>query len=188
MDQINPKRIVGVATEAIPRLLRWATPAVPGRRPIGLRLTRCWPSSASASASPTSTCSSSMSACRTSPRLQGFVAGGHVVGPETLCDRLCGAAGVFGRLAERHARNSSFLLGIGLFTAASAACSAANNVEALVAFRVLQAAGAALDDADLAGASAGGISTRSARQRGSDLGPPSAASPQHWDRSSAVRW
>src|SRR5258708_36590454 len=29
----------------------------------------------------------------------------------------------FGRLAERHRRNSSFLLGVGLFTAASAACS-----------------------------------------------------------------
>ncbi|WMT78685.1 MFS transporter [Bradyrhizobium sp. Ash2021] len=50
----------------------------------------------------------------------------------------------FGRLAERHRRNSSFLLGVGLFTAASAACSAANSVEALIAFRVLQAAGAAL--------------------------------------------
>jgi EmrB/QacA subfamily drug resistance transporter len=50
----------------------------------------------------------------------------------------------FGRLAERHRRNASFLLGVGLFTAASAACSAASNVEALVAFRVVQAAGAAL--------------------------------------------
>jgi EmrB/QacA subfamily drug resistance transporter len=50
----------------------------------------------------------------------------------------------FGRLAERHRRNASFLLGVGLFTAASAACSAANNVETLVAFRVVQAAGAAL--------------------------------------------
>src|SRR5580658_6328129 len=50
----------------------------------------------------------------------------------------------FGRLAERYRRNMSFLLGVGLFTAASAACSAANSVEALVAFRVLQAAGAAL--------------------------------------------
>jgi len=50
----------------------------------------------------------------------------------------------FGRLAERHRRNRSFLLGIALFTAASAACSAANTVEALVAFRVVQAAGAAL--------------------------------------------
>ncbi len=50
----------------------------------------------------------------------------------------------FGRLAERHRRNQSFLLGVALFTAASAACAAANGVEMLVAFRVLQAAGAAL--------------------------------------------
>src|ERR1700753_4338312 len=50
----------------------------------------------------------------------------------------------FGRLAERHRRNVSFLLGVSLFTLASAACAAANGVESLVAFRVLQAAGAAL--------------------------------------------
>jgi EmrB/QacA subfamily drug resistance transporter len=50
----------------------------------------------------------------------------------------------FGRLAERHRRNQSFLLGVALFTTASAACSATNSVEALVAFRVVQAAGAAL--------------------------------------------
>ncbi len=50
----------------------------------------------------------------------------------------------FGRLAERHPRNLSFLLGVGLFTAASAACAVANNVETLIAFRVVQAAGAAL--------------------------------------------
>src|SRR6201995_5815205 len=50
----------------------------------------------------------------------------------------------FGRLAERHRRNLSFLLGVGLFTVASAACSVSNNVETLIAFRVLQAAGAAL--------------------------------------------
>jgi EmrB/QacA subfamily drug resistance transporter len=50
----------------------------------------------------------------------------------------------FGRLAERHRRNVSFLLGVALFTAASAACAAANSVNVLVAFRVLQAAGAAL--------------------------------------------
>src|SRR3984957_3926865 len=50
----------------------------------------------------------------------------------------------FGRLAERHRRNSSFLLGVGLFTAASAACAAANSMETLVAFRIAQAAGAAL--------------------------------------------
>src|SRR5882757_3348968 len=50
----------------------------------------------------------------------------------------------FGRLAERHRRNLSFLLGVGLFTVASAACAAANNVGTLTAFRLVQAAGAAL--------------------------------------------
>jgi EmrB/QacA subfamily drug resistance transporter len=50
----------------------------------------------------------------------------------------------FGRLAERYKRNSSFLLGVATFTAASAACAAANNVESLVLFRIVQAAGAAL--------------------------------------------
>ena len=50
----------------------------------------------------------------------------------------------FGRLAERHRRDRSFLLGVALFTAASAACATANGVAMLVAFRVAQAAGAAL--------------------------------------------
>lgn len=50
----------------------------------------------------------------------------------------------FGRLAERHRRNLSFLLGVGLFTVASAACAAANSVAMLTAFRIVQAAGAAL--------------------------------------------
>jgi len=50
----------------------------------------------------------------------------------------------FGRLAERYSRNMSFLLGVGLFTAASAACAAADSVVTLTAFRVVQAAGAAL--------------------------------------------
>ena len=50
----------------------------------------------------------------------------------------------FGRLAERHSRNLSFLLGVALFTAASAACALALNVELLVVARVAQAAGAAL--------------------------------------------
>lgn len=49
-----------------------------------------------------------------------------------------------GRLAERYRRNTSFLVGVGLFTAASAACAVAQSVEGLVAFRVVQAAGAAL--------------------------------------------
>lgn len=50
----------------------------------------------------------------------------------------------FGRLAERHRRDLSFLAGVGLFTAASAACAAAQSVLALDLFRVAQAAGAAL--------------------------------------------
>jgi len=50
----------------------------------------------------------------------------------------------FGRLAERYQRNMSFLLGVGLFTVASAACGAASSVTTLVIFRSVQAAGAAL--------------------------------------------
>ena len=50
----------------------------------------------------------------------------------------------FGRLAERHRRDLSFLLGVCLFTVASAACGLAQSVEALVLFRLVQAAGAAL--------------------------------------------
>jgi EmrB/QacA subfamily drug resistance transporter len=50
----------------------------------------------------------------------------------------------FGRLAERHRRDLSFLAGVALFTAASAACAMATSVETLVAFRIAQAAGAAL--------------------------------------------
>lgn len=50
----------------------------------------------------------------------------------------------FGRLAERHRRDLSFLTSVALFTVASAACAMANSVETLVAFRIVQAAGAAL--------------------------------------------
>ena len=50
----------------------------------------------------------------------------------------------FGRLAERYRRNMSFLLGVGLFTLASTACAAADSVVTLTAFRLVQAAGAAL--------------------------------------------
>jgi len=51
---------------------------------------------------------------------------------------------LLGRLAESRRRDLGFLLGVALFTAASAACAAAGSLEALIAFRVLQAAGAAL--------------------------------------------
>ncbi len=51
---------------------------------------------------------------------------------------------LFGRLAERRSRELGFLVGVLVFTLASAACGLATSVEALVAFRVVQGAGAAL--------------------------------------------
>jgi EmrB/QacA subfamily drug resistance transporter len=50
----------------------------------------------------------------------------------------------FGRLADRYRRDRAFLLGVAVFTAASAACAASTGVAMLVAFRLVQAAGAAL--------------------------------------------
>jgi len=51
---------------------------------------------------------------------------------------------LFGRLAERYRRDRGFLLGVAVFVAASAACGAATSLPMLIAFRVVQAAGAAL--------------------------------------------
>jgi EmrB/QacA subfamily drug resistance transporter len=51
---------------------------------------------------------------------------------------------LFGRISDGHSRRAGFLLGVALFTVASAACAAASSVAMLVAFRLLQAAGAAL--------------------------------------------
>jgi EmrB/QacA subfamily drug resistance transporter len=48
-----------------------------------------------------------------------------------------------GRTADRLGRKRSFIAGLAVFTAASALCAAAPNVELLVAARVLQAIGAA---------------------------------------------
>jgi len=48
-----------------------------------------------------------------------------------------------GRLSDRFGRKAGFLGGLALFTAASAACAASTGLWWLVAFRVLQAAGAA---------------------------------------------
>ncbi len=48
-----------------------------------------------------------------------------------------------GRLADRASRKSGFLLGLALFTAASACCAVSNSVWTLVAFRGIQAVGAA---------------------------------------------
>jgi EmrB/QacA subfamily drug resistance transporter len=49
-----------------------------------------------------------------------------------------------GRIADRFGRKGTFMVGLGLFTAASAACAAAHGVWWLVAFRVVQSIGAAL--------------------------------------------
>ena len=49
-----------------------------------------------------------------------------------------------GRLADRYGRKAGFLLGLGVFLVASAGCAAAPGLWTLVAFRTLQAAGAAL--------------------------------------------
>ncbi len=51
---------------------------------------------------------------------------------------------LFGRLAEGRSREIGFLVGVSVFTLASAACGAATSVPMLVACRVVQAAGAAL--------------------------------------------
>lgn len=49
-----------------------------------------------------------------------------------------------GRLADQRNRKTGFLLGVAVFTAASAACGAAASVPMLIAFRLIQAAGGAL--------------------------------------------
>jgi EmrB/QacA subfamily drug resistance transporter len=51
---------------------------------------------------------------------------------------------VFGRLADRFPREYGFLLGVAVFTIASALCATANGTLELVTFRIVQAAGAAL--------------------------------------------
>ncbi len=49
-----------------------------------------------------------------------------------------------GRLADRFSRSGGFLVGLAVFTAASAACAASTDLWMLVGFRIVQAAGAAL--------------------------------------------
>jgi EmrB/QacA subfamily drug resistance transporter len=145
MDQINPKRIVGVATEAIPAPVALGDA---GRSTVSTKRTS--PNQVLAIVC-VGICLANLDLFIVNVGLPNIARDFKDSSLEDMSWVLNGYAIAyaallvfFGRLAERHARNSSFLLGIGLFTAASAACSAANNVEALVAFRVLQAAGAAL--------------------------------------------
>jgi len=49
-----------------------------------------------------------------------------------------------GRLADRYGRKRLFLIGVAVFTLASAACAVAPSIPALIAFRAVQATGAAL--------------------------------------------
>jgi EmrB/QacA subfamily drug resistance transporter len=51
---------------------------------------------------------------------------------------------LFGRLAEGRSRQNGFLVGVLVFTVASAACGLATSLAMLIVFRVIQAAGAAL--------------------------------------------
>ena len=51
---------------------------------------------------------------------------------------------LFGRMAERYPREQGFLAGVAVFVVASAACGAATSLPMLVAFRIVQALGAAL--------------------------------------------
>ena len=105
---------------------------------------RFWRSSASASCSPISICSSSMSACRRSRRIFPARPSKPVLDPERLRHRLCGAAGVL-RPARRAlspqpqfpARRRAIHRGLG-------GLRGRRRRRVLVAFRVIQAAGAAL--------------------------------------------
>ena len=93
----------------------------------------------------------------------------------------------FGRLAERHRRNLSFLLGVGLFTLASAACAAANDVAMLTAFRLVQAAGAALMTPTSLGLL---LAVFAPEKRGGAVfaSPPSPNWSERPPRSDATRW
>lgn len=66
------------------------------------------------------------------------------MGPQRVRDRVRGHAGAAGRLADRTSRKGGFLVGLAIFTVASACCALADNVATLVALRAVQAVGAAL--------------------------------------------
>ena len=67
-------------------------------------------------------------------------------------------------------RNYSFLAGVALFTAASAACALANSVETLVAFRLAAGRGRGAAHPDVIGPDPGDIPGGAPRRRGPHLG------------------
>ena len=88
-----------------------------------------------------------------------------------------------GRLADRYGRKGGFLVGLGLFTAASVACAASPGIWWLIAFRALQAVGAAI----LTPASLGLVVANALpehRQPAAGSGLP----PEPWPRPSDRRW
>ena len=74
-----------------------------------------------------------------------------------------------GRIADRIGRKRMFLIGMATFTAASALCALAPSVGALVAARVLQAAGGGDDHAEHPRADPARVPGGQARRRGRDL-------------------
>ena len=95
---------------------------------------------------------------------------------------------LFGRLAERYRREHAFLLGVAVFVAASAACGAATSLPMLVAFRVVQAAGAALLTPTSLGSDPRHLPARAPSGRGPDVDGGRGHRGRRWDRSSAGCW
>ncbi len=89
-----------------------------------------------------------------------------------------------GRYADRFGRRRLFLLGLGVFTAGSAACALAPGVGALVAARAVQAVGAGLLVPTSLSLLLSVVPPPAGRAR-SAPGPPSEAWPPRSDRWSA---
>ena len=90
-----------------------------------------------------------------------------------------------GRAADRIGRRTCFLTGLVVFGAASLGCSLAPDLPVLIAFRVLQAAGAAMLMPTSLGLALSAFSSASAGKRGRSVGWGRCAG--RWQRPSARR-